>query len=66
MGVPGEVYETSSGCAFGVEELYPHLAVGKQARGQIPLARVVSLNDVTLSEFLATLLIMRYIASRDT
>jgi len=41
--VPGEVYESSSGCAFGVEELYSHLAV----------------------EFLATLLIMRHIASLD-
>lgn len=42
--VPGEVYESSSGCTFGVEELYSHLAV----------------------EFLATLLIMRYIATLDT
>ncbi|KAF8267651.1 hypothetical protein EI94DRAFT_1580453 [Lactarius quietus] len=42
--VPGEVYENSSGCAFGVDELNHHLAV----------------------EFLATLLIMRYIASLDT
>ncbi|KAI9455241.1 hypothetical protein BJY52DRAFT_656577 [Lactarius psammicola] len=41
LGVPGEVYETASGCAFGVEEPYQHLAV----------------------EFLATLLIMRYIAT---
>jgi len=40
LGVPGEVYESSSGRAFGVEELYKHLAV----------------------EFLATLLIMRYIS----
>ncbi|KAI9437450.1 hypothetical protein H4582DRAFT_1815566 [Lactarius indigo] len=44
LGVPGEVYETSSGCAFGVEEQYPHLAV----------------------EFLASLLIMRYIATLNT
>ncbi|KAH9025654.1 hypothetical protein EDB84DRAFT_366262 [Lactarius hengduanensis] len=44
LGVPGEVYETSSGCAFGVEEQYPHLAV----------------------EFLASLLIMRYLATLDT
>jgi hypothetical protein len=27
--VPGEVYESSSGCAFGVEELFQHLAVGQ-------------------------------------
>ena len=31
LGVPGEVYESSSGRAFGVEELYLHLTVGKQA-----------------------------------
>lgn len=65
LGVPGEVYEASSGCAFGVEEPYPHLAVGKR-RGPIPLSKRCSLIVVIVSEFLATLLIMRYIAALDT
>lgn len=39
VGIPGEVYETASGCAFGVEELYEHLAVGER-RGPIPFSRV--------------------------
>jgi hypothetical protein len=42
--LPGEVYESSSGCAFGVEELFQHLTV----------------------EFLASLLIMRHIATLNT
>ena len=29
LKIPGEQYANSSGCMFGVEEPYPHLAVGK-------------------------------------
>ncbi|KAH9957307.1 hypothetical protein BC827DRAFT_1138204 [Russula dissimulans] len=29
LKIPGEQYADSSGCMFGVEEPYPHLAIGK-------------------------------------
>lgn len=29
LKIPGEQYANSSGCMLGVEEPYPHLAVGK-------------------------------------
>ncbi|KAI9508596.1 hypothetical protein F5148DRAFT_979547 [Russula earlei] len=51
LKIPGEQYEDSSGCMFGVEEPYPHLATGQLMSEMV--------------DFLATLLIMRHIATRE-
>ena len=55
---------SSSGRMFGVEEPYPHLAVGKT------MLCYKTLNDcgqlmAMMTEFLTTLMIMRHIAAHD-
>jgi hypothetical protein len=49
---------------FGVEEPYPHLAVGKTSRRRVKAEDWST--DGIMTDFLATLLIMRHIAEHTT
>ena len=46
LKIPGEQYANSSGCMLGVEEPYPHLAVGKTSYHHRVKAEDESTDDV--------------------